>query len=270
MKVSFALAILILPFFAFSQKNSAPETKVINKWRKAVFNIEVKKAFSDSTPSKAYIEYILALRDAHKIDSITADSAIINYKKDAFTGSVVFLEYKGKYYLVTARHVLKITDSTDAIQGLITIVRVPMEGESTSDNMDNDSAYFALSYSPNAPLSEHFIFSEISKDLAVISLNGEYSDYAHYLKSKGHIPVHITDLDTSGTLDYGQSLLCLGYPYFAKESEFYIKGLSRLVRSTSSFNIAATFGKVAIPSTNQYKFLGDISVMPGNSGGAII
>jgi Trypsin-like peptidase domain len=237
----------------------------IKKWKRAVVNLECRKELGDYLDSQATHHTLKEYQQILK----------------QMTGTAIFLEHDGKRYLITNRHVLydqdmvlqkqkyHIADSVnDPYSIYMKIFRIPSESE-IADSTLPEMPLTILS-APNYAQS-NYVYSTQQVDLAIISLDGNsrFTIFAELLLKRGYKPIHLSDIDTAA-LQYGQDLMCVGYPMIA------MLGKRTIAEEKSAWysNIVAeslfTFGKVSLPSISKIYFIGDLSIAPGNSGGPAI
>jgi hypothetical protein len=187
--------------------NSEYDKGIIEKWKKAVINLECRKEYGDNLDSQAVYH---TMKDYQRI-------------LKQVTGTAIFLENEGKRYLITNKHVLydqdmviqkqkyHIVDSVnDPYSIYMKIFRIPSESEIADTTIPEDP--LTILGAPNYAQS-NYVYSNQGLDLAIISLDGNsrFTIFAELLLKRGYRPIHLSDIDSS-SLEYGQDLMCVGYP----------------------------------------------------------
>jgi hypothetical protein len=244
------------------QEKAVSQDSTIKKWIKAVVNLEVRNFYDVHASTQAYLN---RLSDSlmHKLITPQRLYRVYDSLQEDYgssTGTSIFLKYKSRRYLITARHILYI--GNDEIHRMIYFV--PQQKE-----------LFANPYLRTPGLMNlepgQYIFSSKEDDLAIISLNIELQNmrFADFLEQNGYSPIELKDIDSVCDLKYGQDLICIGFPFLthyanrANSSDWWNE-------SKFIFQPAATFGKISAVFKHENNFIGDINVVPGNSGGPII
>ena len=263
---------IIIVFITFSSISSFCQKKKdvtdINKWINAVINIDSKSDLYEKVAQKILGDAfekvkkkeITEQRYSYLNDSLRSASPIS-------TGTAIFLKYKSKRYLLTARHVVMDTQSSLKDSVLFDYIRrIPLENE----NITKDDKYFGK-INVQLPNEGTYIFGSNEIDIAIISLDTRNADFADFLESRKHVPISIDDIDTLCKIDHGQDIMCVGYPFYSFEG---LQGISHrfesYFKSRYVADVSTTFGKIAVTKYHDHFFIGDINIMPGNSGGAIV
>ena len=275
MKYYFLLSYyLIFPLLSFSQNKKPTD---IGKWNNAVINLEMVK---ENTSNFETID--LRAKYLDSLSKGTLSFQRYNFLSDSlsgirkFTGTAIFFSNKKKRYLITARHVIFDPEEYKLAfeKGLINninekqylnnvyqkIIRIPLNGDTTSFT---DPLIFLLSTKGS------YILSSQEEDLAIIDLSS-FKRFADFLELKGLKPITFKDIDTSGLLGYGQEINVFGFPYFSNTNKSEISIMESHWQSNSRFVNSVTYGKVSSISYQNYYFIGDASIAPGNSGGAVV
>lgn len=267
---------------------------MLEKWKKAVIHLE---AATDSVDSDHYAEKIKELSKLlgeQKITREQYDLAISSGSRDIrYHGTAIFLAHEGRRYLLTARHV--VWDELRAERELEWVARLanagnPHQRQQFLDHMLQavDSKIFGiffrvssldeiLSQSPSktplmnlgvGPVKYHsYTFSDPKLDLAVISLDRNHTDFAEDLLNRGYAPISLDDIADGPDIE-GQEIAAIGFP-----------SATALIGYTGSDNTwgsniyslpISSFGRVSMLHPELDYFWADISIYPGNSGGAVI
>lgn len=277
------VSFLFIPFFLLAQQhatNSAPiDTVFFSKWNKAIVNLEVRRA---NTSNIEAINLLSDINDSIARKFVTVDrySQVLDNLVSAvqqFTGTSIFLKFERKRYLITARHVL--FDKQNYIEaynrGLVNeytknpylsipfqrIYRIPPDGQKPSPS---DPVIVLLE------TESPYIFSDPSEDLAIISLDENFRDFAGFLETKGHVPITISDIDTLSKVQYGQDITVFGYPFFSLGSIRINSNAESNWRSSFVFENSVSFGRISSISFQKYFFIADANIAPGYGGGAIV
>ena len=266
MKYTFLLFLLPLTLAGQKSKTNLVTTTDINKWERAIINLEMRKELWENLDS---INLDWKKHDPSKIEA-------------RITGTALFLKYKGDRYLLTAQHILfdkilvaqkikyNILDTiNDPYKVYNKILRIKVEKE-INDSYIYDMPLSILSALPYANCN--YIFSEPTQDLAIISFDGKHNSnkiFADLLEKEHYVPISISDIDTTQA-NYGDDVMTIGFPSFGFLGRYFLPKNDEIWHSNLAFNPIASFGRIASPNFNKYYFVSDMSVAPGNSGGPII
>lgn len=277
---------------------------MLNKWKKAVIHIE------SATDSEHF--YDKTKRDTELIEKFKSEEIsrekfmeerllIWDVSRDQrLWGTALFLIYKSKRYLVTARHVVWDKKSAerefqeekeramsfpenqrrDMLQSALEsqqnrifsiIFRVPSLEEIISNNEDSIPP-FLMNLGAGLTASHPYTFSPKDIDLAIISLDRGhlYSQFADELLERGYKPLSYEDINDEPTQE-GSEVFTVGFP----GSISFIGTLKRhpaeVKWASDMYSLPAfAFGKVSMLSEELFYFWADMSVYPGNSGGPVI
>ena len=286
LKGKFLLLIILfmLSFVSYGQKKirqNISEDSIINKWIKAVINVEGRYSYN-----KRRHDYD-SLADIGKLNYQQQDSlseALYNepYLNNGETGSAIYLLYNGHHYLLTAKHV--IIDTTEyeknyayrkfivrenltSIQNHYTPLKIDTNGNVflTDNNAINIEILNGWK-----PENRSFLYTDDSTDLATIALDGCLlgSQTIKKLEERGNIPVTFNDIDSICRIINGNTIYAFGYP---RESEVYYKNLPRALANWESYTESVPFvSKGTSVSGDSTHFEGQIFTYHGNSGGAIV
>ena len=265
----------------------------IEKWKHAVVHIE---GATDSTDPS--LEAWQLLREGR----ITGDewynlaSNRTTTRDERYQGTAVFVVRDGNYYLVTARHVLydetsanrqikvakdaydrdptprgedEIKRAEERAEGSIfsIIFRVPLYGELNKPSGGN----FLMNLSAGTWPSNTYTYSSPDIDLAVVSLNDSFTQaFRNDLLSNGYIPIDYSDISLD-TPKEGEDVMAVGYPFATAIVDEIHMSQSELMWASNNISLPIfSFGKAAMYTDDLPYFWADLSIYPGNSGGAVV
>ncbi|MBK8015243.1 MAG: trypsin-like peptidase domain-containing protein [Betaproteobacteria bacterium] len=215
-----------------------------------------------------------------------------------FHGTAVFLRFKGKRYLVTARHVLwdkieaerelfgendwpgftsalpdklaqyfRLERARDQIFSII--FRVPSIDEVLHGGGAQKRA-FLMNLGAGPSFTVPYTFSDSHLDLAVVSLDQRDSGFADELEANGYVPIEESDIAMSPS-GLGAHVFAVGFPSATStigqiELEAALKNWGSAYVSEPVFS----FGRVAMIHDALQYFWADMSIYPGNSGGGVV
>lgn len=260
--------------------------KGIEIWKKSVIHIEC------ATDSVSYQEKVATeelLRSQFESGVITEEEYMISLsqvhskgsKDIRYQGTAIFLEHNSRRYLLTARHVIE-----DTIGTKHRIEEMKKWGRSSlEDRAFNiifrvprlDEVQKALDFNILAGLNSGIIsmrpfsFSKPELDLAIISLDNHYSEFADQLIEDGYLPILLEDINSDEVIHEGEEIYSIGFPGIT--SVLGERNISIAENNWSSASISLpvySFGKVAMQHEKLDYFWGDITIYPGNSGGPVI
>lgn len=266
----FLILLNLISFYCLSQQNQGTnqsnQSKAINKWINATISLENRSYCMDTS------SYLDSAWESIKKDKIDGCQYIrihdsISKIYSSVTGSAIFFKYKSERYLITATHVIRDYSDTTEIKISKHIYIVPNENNFSRSTPFNSHLFLVSPW-------EFFYYVPEDIDISIIALDFKhgYSRIADALeKTYGYIPITIKDIDTACRLSYGQDIMAVGYPFFSNFGE-----KNKLNDTTENwvskylYQPVVTFGKIASISKFKPYFFGDVNVMPGNSGGAIV
>ena len=221
-----------------------------------------------------------------------------------FRGTAIFVEHKSRHYLITARHVL--TDEESARRDLAAapaylpraeesienwifpiIFRVPSLDEILAAAPEKTAeterpvsaapanvtgAYLELSRNiwSGAAQRSSYTFSDPSLDLAVISLEHQYSFFRE-LWNKGYRPIYLDRNVEDCPSGEGAEVVAVGYPDSVSVlGQMPLNARSRMWASAVVSLPVFSWGHVAMQHKELPFFWADLTIYPGNSGGPVI
>jgi hypothetical protein len=273
---------------------------MLNKWKKAVIHIECR---TDSLHIFDKIKRITELRKKFESEEISKDKfmeeqlLIWGKSKDmGIQGTALFLIYKSKRYLVTARHVVWdeksadrefeeekertitwpenrrrdiINSAEERRQNRISsiIFRVP----SRDENISKDKPRFLMNLGAGVTSSLPYTFSSEKIDLAIISLDDLLdSQFVDELLELGYEPISLEDINEEPTGE-GSEVFTVGFPGAISIIDTLNRHPAEANWASNDFSLPAfAFGKVSMLNEELFYFWADMSVYPGNSGGPVI
>lgn len=293
---------------SFAQKKTMEDDN-IDKWKRAVIHLEcATNSISHEDSHKEFMEAV-QLRKDQKITEEEYVNLIkkSSVSRDIrYNGTGVFVKVKGKRYIVTARHVLwdelearrdydrevKWAESwpIDQRQELLDrakergskkifsiVYRVPSLDKLIKSSAETRNISMHREYMMNLGAGSYdlgvYTFSSPELDLAVISLdnpNDPEKEFADALEEDGYRPISIDDIAHESLIE-GTDVMAVGYP--SATAVLGQVNISEAQRSWASgqFSLPVfSFGKVSMENSNLYFFWTDISIYPGNSGGAVV
>ncbi len=278
----FYLLFILLPTFCFCQKkkniNLISEDSVINKWTRASINIETRLSYRKflAPYEKQEFEGIISRDSLWKIE----DSLKFIGRR---TGTMIFLEDKGKHFLLTAKHVVIDTSSTreNASYRNYMLIENFTSYKFTNDPIVGDQ--FGNIYSFNHNFISfiiydgdirfrNFHFTDDSDDLAIVYLDSSIigQQIIDGLYERGYRPIHISDIDTICKIKKNDEIYAIGYP---QESIVANQNLPRAIFNWSSNLISLPViskGKTIVSEDKKHTFEANIFTYFGNSGGPIV
>lgn len=259
---------------------------VLKRWKQSVIHLE------GVVDSKTVEEKIKEAKNKSFEEQSNIWSSNLNDIR--YRGTAIFMENEGKYYLLTARHVvfdelsakrnfkeeverlnrfrsaaISDEDIKRAELGALNtiykkIFRVKSFDELSNNKVEIDNFLFLL-------WENEYTFSIPDLDLAIISLNSSKNRrLADELIKLGYKPISMSDIEDQPS-EEGSDVFTVGYP----EATAVLGQLNnnKAVTNWSSDSISIptfVFGKVSMLNDKIAFFLTDLSVYPGNSGGPVI
>jgi hypothetical protein len=220
------LLLFIILIFTFSLNSNAQsrhrrykDSLVLEKWKRAIVNIEARPFHLSSDSIQPYILNYWKRDDKKAAEIIAGFYAKLLTELISYSGTATYLYYNDKHYLITARHVIYDIEKskklkTDAVNSQITLIE-------NSTNKYGDSI---KSSAPSVSLTNSSVPFEIipyalsskENDVAVIDLDDAYDGklFVEGLKKRGYIPITISDIETKPPAKE-KRILVLGFPQFS-------------------------------------------------------
>ncbi|HLK30885.1 MAG TPA: trypsin-like peptidase domain-containing protein [Puia sp.] len=233
-KFLFCLSLLI-SHILFAQKIHYPVDSTYNKWIRSIINIECRTG-----NTKKINEQFDNVHDQASWDSATRNANSLALSWSSWDGTAIFLEDKGRHFLLTARHVLFDNtgmDSSSIVQKIIIIDNDTNLQNGTyyydsNNNITDIKGHIDEVYLMNIDPS-YYYFTSVIDDIGILCLDNLISKY--FLKtiiSRGYKPLHLKDIQSNFQHQKGESLFSLGFP---RNSELrYGKTLPRAVHQWES------------------------------------
>jgi Trypsin-like peptidase domain len=275
-KSIFLFIFLVLNFHVEgqNQKSKISEDSIINKWIKACVNLEARPNFF---VSKIWADWQQknknGLLNRQMMKQVQED-----YRRKIYRATALFLIYKNKHYLITARHFL--IDS-EASQPNYVYEKIFLGDNGSKVLKPKDSKvdtrpevrYFD---GHNGGKNPKYILSDEKRDIGIIALDDipvMGRQFVAMLYDKGYRPIKYSDLDTKESLVKNKPIIAVGFPGELSELKKYRKNIDSSINHWQS-----AFITVPVVSTGQIKnihrdsfyFTGNIFSYHGNSGGPII
>lgn len=215
MKISFALTFLLLPVFGFNQitKKNNHQDLLIDKWTKAVINIEAYPNFTaqyDSIRTSTTMNTMERYKAYKRLDDLKLQSK--------WSGTAIFLEDSGIYFLLTARHVIADPFKPDEVCETIILANDVQHVYADTGKQENDyidtihdiivsntyngmlqnvsmhlsNYYLHTSVGANLPDESGWIFTNQDTDLAAARIYED--DFLDTLRSR-YTPITLQDID---------------------------------------------------------------------------
>jgi hypothetical protein len=251
----------LLSFITLNAQKMVTEDSTIHKWTTAIVNIELRTSPYD----------IGNIKEDERFDTTRDINAHIErYQKQdeeiqGCSGTAIFIKYKDRHYLLTARHVLE--DPLSKTKGSIFRQLIIREnGTATVDNRSLHTSHINLSH-------HRYYFSSPEVDLAaweIVPGNLPENNMLKTLLALGYVPITIDDIDSICDLKMNDPIYAFGFPEL---SLYHQKPFDRTLWHWSSPTVTLPLvskGIVSNPHTGQHYFYGDIFVYHGNSGGPIV
>ncbi len=220
-------------------------------------------------------------------------------------GTAIFVRHNGRRFLATARHVLhdppevaephtqefemdvpsdapdwwrereeqRIREREESYIHPV-VFRVPTLDEALAASSPDDlDQKFLMNLAAGVPWMTPYTYSVPEIDLAIVSLDQGRSmerEFADDLETSGHVPIDWSVISDGPSSD-GAEVVAVGYPDG-------VSVLGRLARTETAAHWSSShvslpvvsFGRIAMLHDALPFFWADISIYPGNSGGAIV
>lgn len=274
-----SISLLLFLFINFYVQGQNPKLKIsedsiINKWIKACLNLEARPNFF---VSKIWADWQQKIKEG-SLNKQEVREVQENYRRKIYRATGIFLLYKNKHYLITARHFL--VDSESSLQNYV-YERIFL-GDNGSNALKTKSSkadstpevrYFDGHTSGNNP---KYILSDEKRDIGIIALDDipvMGPQFVAMLYDKGYRPIKYIDIDSKENLVKNTPIIAIGFPTELSELKKYRKNIDSSINYWQS-----PFITIPVVSTGQIKniyrdsvyFTGNIFSYHGNSGGPII
>lgn len=220
MKVLLSISLLTLGINCYSQLDLDSS---YNKCLKSVINIEVRSTNQkvNSIINKEHYENkISETRFRELRDSLRAATP-------AYTGTAIFLEDKGKHFLLTVRHVVidqfidKPWDSNLVASAIIliendTLLNPPLYLDfnlAVNENYRERMLWFYGAHGEGYKTSP-YIMSSAKDDLAILCIDCDTNSLHFYktLVDRGYVPLSTRDIDSAFKVKRGDNIYSIGFP----------------------------------------------------------
>jgi len=171
------------------------------KWAKAVVNLETRQGYSNTPQYHELVKKWQRQEISHRdFIEITRE---LSYRNPRATGSAVYLKYKDRHYLITARHVLEDRTPQFTPPGLPVEKQIQVyekiiiiENGATVQDSNVQVLNRVISHY-TAGGHEPYIFAPGDLDLAVLNLDNRDVgwDKVETLRKMGYVPLDISDID---------------------------------------------------------------------------
>lgn len=280
---SFFIAILYINFTIScntSKKVALIEKTSINKWEKAVLNIESIRDKYSLIEIEKYLNEKKVKNKNYSDSDYNKEFKLLREETETITGSAIYLEDSGYKYLITAKHVVYDKNATlrhilftredknmrshEFFEKLNTniAVRTPL-----SLFKKNSINFFEIPNVNQDSATRPFKFSTDDLDIAIISLQSQKTfEIRKILEADGYIPIHISDIDIEENHQVGDELTAIGYPSLSMVTSFAV---TKDIKQQIVLPLV-TFGRTAMTDSVLTYIVADITINPGNSGGPIL
>ena len=258
--------LLFLLLFVLTQ-NCFSQESTIKKWMSAIVNIEVRRDIDHNLYIKLIDDYMAGKITRTELKDIINQISLNPRNNGSSIGTAIYMMYKGKHLLVTARHMIY-DEKTKKVFDKILII----QDSSEQINQEGEAVIMNLNM-PGRNMPTSYLLSSKEEDLAVIVLEETVRNkfFINALEKRNYKPISIEDIDEDCKLKKGQEIMSFGYP--SEISNRTIKPLTTTqfhwespLKSIPAFSI----GHVAESADSTIFFYGNIFVTHGNSGGPII
>jgi len=217
------------------------QTPAIVRWKKAVVKIEaVQQRYSPEQIDgflKKKLDSIGHTISQHETADIRGEISGI---KDTLRGTGLMIADGTKWYLVTAKHIIKATELSN---GAETITDQLFIRSAATDKKTNEIPL--LSLTSGLTKYKPFVLSSDKEDLVIISFQkSDYKANVTYMKQIGVVPIPVQDIASAE--DSG-NVFTIGFPALAGSTKAEVSN-----------------GKITS------NFIAEIAVYPGNTGGPVI
>jgi hypothetical protein len=267
----------------YSTLSLAQDNRGLEKWLKAVINIETRVGYQNTYKYQELVEKLQKKTIGIEEFNKQSYSLLEQKRNESCTGTAIFLKHKSRYYLITARHVLEDTttdfrrrvSSNDISERVYTDRVVDMilfiENASTlrNYNYSRENAYISDLNEGRKP----FIFTSKEDDLAILNLDNTnvLSNRITALKEMGYVPIEMADIDSICDLKQKQVITSIGFTdHLSERTIKHLDGEQLNMQSDILSLPIVSDGFIANLLGRENYFMGNIFVFNGNSGGAII
>lgn len=253
-----------------SQKKVVSEDSIIKKWIRASINLEAHPNF---LVSKVWASWRKGQAPPDKNVRIKFQE---NYRRKTSRATCIFLLYKNKHYLITARHFLV---DENAISKNWVHERFFL-GPNASDELNKKPIdtlpqieYFDGHLGGKNP---KYIISDEKIDIGIIALDDiprMGRQFVAILYERGYRPILYQDIGENIILPKNAKLITIGFPSEISEIAKLRKNSDTSIKNwKSAYRTIPVISKGNVKQFNDkdYYFTADIFSFHGNSGGPVI
>ncbi len=258
----------------------------LDDWKKAVVNIETE---SSKYPQHVTDSVLTSLKGAN-LRQTYVDSLKREYQSSVlWTGTAIYAVYKGRTYLITARHVLFDPVSMDELDHKIrhqqqskltkpeaiyprVSIRTPFE-YFRRVNHCNDFSVLNYNYVPPGPKPYYFTMdSSVNDGIGIVSLQaGGYRMMDTLLHLNGYEPIPLEKVCSYGAIEDTDPIVNISYPEVVSVVKRVL--FPSEIKMHQSGDVVVPFtmeGKITMYNPSLSYFYADITTSPGSSGSPII
>ena len=270
-KLSIVTILVLQSFTCFCQ----PKTD-LNKWTRACLNLEVRPNFF---ASKIWCRLQALQKKGYKLNAERVNELRKRYDEQVITWTGLFLKYRNKHYLITARHCL--VDDSSSIKNYVYEKIYLIENGSdklkkTDHSIDPSSSH--------APYLDGYVYgknvqyevSDSAIDLGIIALD-DIPTFGHQfiqaLYQYNYKPINFSDIDTTHKLSNHQEITAIGFPKELSHLSKQTKNIDSAIQYYRASNVSipdVSTGYIKDPMNNFFDFTGNIFSYHGFSGGPVI
>lgn len=275
----FFYTLSFFPEILKAQKKNLSQTIVedsaIKKWVHATINIECFPRNSRPLNYWSYLKFNNKITDEELHRKLDSANKIVYY------GTAIFFTDSGRYYLITARHVLE-DQSSYLDKGIfknILLVKNSISNKNFIAFQEQSSQSWSgefhgrenINFDNESDYEGHFyIFSD--EDIAILDLTACDcgTDFVRRLLELGYKPITISDISTSSKIEAGGNIFAVGFPQESVVSNTRLpKQLSELESGRRSLPIISK-GTISKEDNTENYFHANIFIYHGNSGGPVV
>ncbi len=278
--------------------STVPDEATLQRWKKAVVHLECA---TDSQSIEKYVAHVHEVQKQFSEGKISVEQMTQSLSEGRMDlrgrGTAILLEASNRRYLISARHVIhdreraerELREATNGhgdkadtfnralldygrrrAETLVysAIFRVPSLTELVKTRR-LAPAEFIMNLGAGTYEAGAYTLSAPEIDLAIVSLDAGYSEFANELVALGHLPISLSDCGDELPVE-GADVFSVGYPD-AMSSLGRYELYPGFKFSASVFSLPCfSFGKVSMVSSELPFFWADVTIYPGNSGGPVV
>ena len=234
------------------------------KWTRAVINIEKRPGYYGAREYHTLLQRWqrgeLPDADFEQAARVLADDA------PSYNGTGIFFTHGGRYYLITARHVLEDMDAPGIAPRIVVIENGAVVGKSIGKA-------FISGLNSGPPWRRSYIFAPDNIDLVVLSLDNPDVGWDHpaMLKNMGYVPVELPDIDAKCMLQKDQLIHAVGFAGgFSMVARKALSPYQKALQSDLVSFPVVSEGRVGDDHTDARCFMANIFLHSGSNGAPIV